>query len=89
MLVEIHVDPVWQWAVGASDLTHASSVCQMVWLRLADSLTDLGEERLTAWLQRAVHEEAKRLLRECRVPRQRLPRPDPRLVDRAHRRYDQ
>lgn len=82
-LVDLHVHEVWTWAVDAAGPTDAPSVCEMVWLRLADCLSDVVDAPLHVWLQRAVVEESRRLGRGTGTPVRCRRGSTPRLVHRA------
>lgn len=60
-LVASYAPDVWEWAIGAgSDEQTAAEVCEVVWLRLAQSLATLDCEPVPTWLHRQVLAETRR-----------------------------
>ena len=61
VLVDAHLAQVWRWAVADSvDRSRAEEVCELVWLRLAETLPQRVREPLLPWLRRTVAREAAR-----------------------------
>ena len=60
-LVASYAPDVWAWAIGAGgDEEVAAEACEVVWLRLAQSLGALDGEPVAAWLRRQVVAETSR-----------------------------
>jgi DNA-directed RNA polymerase specialized sigma24 family protein len=70
-IVDDHVEAVWGTARASGlEVTDAAEVCQLVWLRLAQTLATLGETPdVGAWLYDATVTEATRVARQRQVAR--------------------
>lgn len=59
-LVDVHAPALWAHVRGAGlGADEATAVCELVWVRLAQALPDLGGEPLSGWLHRTAATETE------------------------------